>query len=106
MKEFIARLTSRKFLIAIAAVSWGIYLRDPDLVKAVVLAYLTAEGLADTVQRYSGMSISELLNKKRQSHNIDDGPDTDGPLVTGSGRVAPSDIEEKPGLTPGSPTPT
>ncbi len=63
MKDLISRLTSRKFILAVFAALIAIfndrYLHlTPDqvsLIRDVVIAFIAAEGVADTVTRYTNI---------------------------------------------------
>lgn len=52
MKNFLVRLTSRKFLLAVA--SFCTFMANKQYTEAmgVVVAYVAAEGFSDTAQRY------------------------------------------------------
>lgn len=60
MQDFLQRLTSRKFLLAVASVLFALVQlgagaitadQAADVIKTVVLGYLAAEGVADTAGR-------------------------------------------------------
>jgi hypothetical protein len=63
MKDLVARLTSRKFLLAIFAVvialgnnRWFHLTADQiDLIKYAILAFIGMEGAADVVTRYTNI---------------------------------------------------
>lgn len=61
MKDLLVRLTSRKFLLALAAIIGNIafaisgqltFDQAFENVKLIVLAYIAAEGTADTIERF------------------------------------------------------
>ena len=52
MKELVARLTSRKFLLALSAFIAAIANNDIQLAVTVVIGYLAAEGTSDAVTAY------------------------------------------------------
>lgn len=54
MKEFIARLSSRKFLLTVAGLTLVTMFpdRSNDIVT-ILVAFIGAEGVADTVSRYA-----------------------------------------------------
>lgn len=51
--SFAARLTSRKFLMAVLAAAYFFSIHDLDSVRYVVMTYLGAEGLSDAAARFS-----------------------------------------------------
>lgn len=52
LKGLVARITSRKFLLAVGAALTFIANGDHGAAVTVILAYLGVEGAADTVQRF------------------------------------------------------
>lgn len=52
MKDFALRLTSRKFLLAVAACAFFAYIGQPENIKWVVSTYFAAEGAADVAERF------------------------------------------------------
>ena len=63
MKDLVSRLTSRKFLLAVFAACIALFNdrflhlspEQVSLVRDVVIAFIAAEGLADTVTRYTNI---------------------------------------------------
>ena len=85
MKRFI----SRKFLLAVCGVIYGIYINSPEVVYTSILAFIGVEGLADTAERYRApRTISEGQTL------IDDEADRTT-IVTGVGTLRPSDSVEE-----------
>lgn len=54
MSDLLNRLTSRKFLLTLAACIYYIAIGDTETVKFLVGGYLAAEGLIDTAEKYRG----------------------------------------------------
>ena len=77
MKDFLKRLTSRKFLIVLGATvlvflqSRHVVTFSPqelDMLKVLGAAFITAEGLADTVTRFTNVpTIEPALNEGEQT---------------------------------------
>lgn len=55
MKDFLNRLTSRKFLLAVAAGLTFYANGQYTELAATIIAYIAAEGSADALGRYSGV---------------------------------------------------
>jgi hypothetical protein len=65
MKDFIARLSSRKFLITIALlVALTLFPDLPDGVVQLALAYLGIEGLTDVVSAYKRGNVDTAKVEK------------------------------------------
>lgn len=54
LNDLLARVTSRKFLLALAAFIVAIANHDYHMAELVILAYLGVQGAADTVSAYKG----------------------------------------------------
>ena len=92
--QFPSRLRSRKFWAMIAGLLYFIMNNDVNQALGLLVAYIGAQGAVDFKH---GSPSTPITLQDPMSHNIDT-PDT-GPLVTGSGRIAPFD-EQPPATTP------
>lgn len=87
MKDFIKRLSSRKFLVTIALVVVLTLFPDvPDAVISLALAYIGAEGLTDVVRAYRQADVAKSQVDKDIAM-ISNGLDPDNPA--GSNMVVP-----------------
>ncbi len=65
MKNFIARLSSRKFLLTVAGlVLVTLYPDQQQAVVGLIIAFIGAEGVADTVGRYAEQGTAQEIVKK------------------------------------------
>ena len=65
MNDFIARLSSRKFLIVIGViVAVTLFPELPDAVIVLALSYVGAEGLADTVRAFKQSNVEIAKTEK------------------------------------------
>ena len=54
MADFLERLTSRKFLLAVAGVIYLLAVGEQNLATYLMMGYLAAEGLPDVASRLNG----------------------------------------------------
>lgn len=94
MKDFLARLTSRKFLVTVIGLAVLATSDQWTEFTALILGYLTAEGAGDAVERFkSGVStLDGYVNPTSQ--NEDDEVDTTS-VTTGNMPLFNEEIKEE-----------
>lgn len=92
MKEFLRRLTSRKFLLAVAALLTLAANNEWHMFAVTAAGYMAAEGAPDVVTRYSQGKI-DLAKVGREAQqlltDLDPPEDVDKTVIT-SGVITPN----------------
>ena len=83
MKDFIKRLTSRKFLLAVAAMLTAAANNQWHVLVISALGYLGSEGAADVVDRYSSAKYNKVLQDVRVlANDLGSDEDVDKTVIT------------------------
>jgi hypothetical protein len=90
MKDFIKRLSSRKFLLAVAAMITAAANQQWHVFAATAFAYLGSEGLGDAVGRFSDAKYAQIAKDAQQLLSDLGGEDDVDKGVITSGVVPPT----------------
>lgn len=78
---------SRKFLLALGAIIYGVYTKNTELIQWALAGYLAAEGAGDAVERFKAPEVHGIPSSEEEA-DVDTSK-----IVTGAGRVTAYDEE-------------
>jgi hypothetical protein len=77
MNDLLSRFTSRKFLLAVFGILYGIKFNQPEIMQASLIAFMAAEGVSDAAGRLKPRQVSSDSIFESISAAVDDEDDDD-----------------------------